>query len=186
MTPAQRLETTDKKKNSVTFDGCNATLCGIVSIPIPGSNIVLPVEYKTNPHMAAWQITYQYHTHVICTKVKHQTGGIRTSLNMALFCWVGGYHPALQAGLYLQYLMTQKSSCCVSVPFISTRDVHAEQSNTSQRAATADSSDKIHWLDWWYWSVTEDCAREYHFPPIRGQLGKHPAKEESNQESPCT
>lgn len=41
-------------------------------------------------------------THVICTKVKHNTGGIGTTLNMALcFCREGGYHPALQAGLYL-------------------------------------------------------------------------------------
>lgn len=91
------------------------------------------------------------------------------SLNMALCCREEGYHPAPWAGLYLQCLMTQKSSCCESALFISTTDAHTEQSNTSLRAAAAaDSSEKI------LWELVLICdpglCPRISFPPIRRQL----------------
>lgn len=145
VTPDEEL-----RKSCWHFDRCTTTFfCGTVRVQIPGGDVALPLEYKTNPHMPAWQITYRY----LCDL--HQCGTSNRSCggggDQDTFRYVSVMEKVrlspryLRDGLYLQSLMTQKSSWCVSAPFISATDAHAAQSNTSMRAAAAaDSSEEIH------------------------------------------
>lgn len=67
-----------------------------------------------------------------------------TSLNMAPVLWEGGYRFIETRNCCLQCLAPKKNSRHASILFISTRDAHAEQSNTSMSAV--DSTEKIHWV----------------------------------------
>lgn len=56
VTPDEEL-----RKSCWHFDRCTTSFfCGTVRVQIPGGDVALPLEYKTNPHMPAWQITYRY------------------------------------------------------------------------------------------------------------------------------
>ncbi|KAF0033328.1 hypothetical protein F2P81_013394 [Scophthalmus maximus] len=74
--------------------------------------------------------------------------------------------------------------CSVSVSFISASDAHAEQSDTSRRAAAADSSQNIHRSERWVSICDQGLCTRISFPTIRRQLDNTMLKERQTANDP--
>lgn len=177
VTPDEEL-----RKSCWHFDRCTTSFfCGTVRVQIPGGDVALPLEYKTNPHMPAWQITYRYLCDLHQCGTSNRScggGGIRTRLNMSLWWRKWGYRPATSGMAFTSRVWWPKRAVGVCLLRSSAPQMPMLRKVIHLWEPPPLLIHQRRFTGRWHWSVTRACALEYH-SPHQATVRRHRAQQHS-------